>query len=83
MVFLTVNLYEILHASTYTIYAYIYKAENLPRLATLLAATTARTTVFSYLLLAAAAAAAADTIIVYYVTIARASADLVAAGFLF
>ena len=35
LVFLTVNLYEILHASTYTIYAYIYKVENLPRLATL------------------------------------------------
>ena len=35
MVFLTVNVYEILHASTYTIYEYINKVKNLPRLATL------------------------------------------------
>ena len=35
MFFLTVNLYEILHASTYAIYAYIYKVKNLPRMATL------------------------------------------------
>ena len=35
LVFLTVDLYEILHASTCTIYAYIYKVKNLPRMATL------------------------------------------------
>ena len=28
LVFLTVNLHEILHESTYTIYAYIYKAKK-------------------------------------------------------
>ena len=35
LVFLTVNLHEILHASTYTLYAYIYEVKNLPRMATL------------------------------------------------
>ena len=32
MVFLTVNLYEILPASTYGIYEYMVKMKNLPRL---------------------------------------------------
>ena len=32
LVFLTVNLYEILHTSTYTIYNYIYKVKKTPRL---------------------------------------------------
>ena len=31
-VFLTVNLYKILHASTYDIYEYMFKIKNLPRL---------------------------------------------------
>ena len=35
LVFLTVNLHEILHASTYTLYAYIHKVKNLPQMATL------------------------------------------------
>ena len=35
LVFLTVDLYEILHASTCTIYAYIHKVKNLPQMATL------------------------------------------------
>ena len=35
MVFFTVNLFEILHASTYGIYNYIYKVKKMPRMATL------------------------------------------------
>ena len=34
-VFLTVNFYEILHVSTYTIYEYISKVKKSPRMATL------------------------------------------------
>ena len=34
-VFLTVNQHDILHASTCTLYAYIYKVKNLPQMATL------------------------------------------------
>ena len=35
MVFLTVKFSEILHASTYDIYNYIYKVKKMPRMATL------------------------------------------------